>query len=186
MEKTFNVNLGTDSFPINEDGYYALKGYFADISSRLSEDERQGVMEEVELRTAELLRESRLFPSQVISMEMVSRVIQVIGSADTFGENTSSEEFAENVNKQRGLADDIRKTLQGRLYRSRKERVVGGVCGGLAKYFNIDPTIVRLLFIAFILLAGTGILVYIIMWIVVPLDPTELGGDPVKQSKTKV
>lgn len=184
MKKTFNVNLGTVSFPIDEDAYYTLKGYFADISSRLSEEERQGVMEEVELRTAELLRESRLFPSQVISMEMVSKVIEVIGSAENFGPETSSAEFAKNINEQRGFADEIRETLRGKLYRSRKDKLVGGVCGGLADYFNIDPTIIRLLFVAFIALGGTGLIAYLIMWVVIPIDPRGLGGDPVRGGGT--
>jgi phage shock protein C len=57
-----------------------------------------------------------------------------------------------------------------RLYRSEKDKMIGGVCGGLAQYFNIDPTVVRLIFVLFLLLGGPGLLVYIIMWIVVPMD----------------
>lgn len=55
-----------------------------------------------------------------------------------------------------------------RLYRSRKERMMCGVCGGVAEYFNIDPTIVRLLFLLFVFGAGSGILAYIIAAIVIP------------------
>jgi len=55
-----------------------------------------------------------------------------------------------------------------RIYRSRTERVIGGVCGGIAEYFGIDPTLVRLLWVFIILLAGTGILFYIICWIIIP------------------
>lgn len=55
-----------------------------------------------------------------------------------------------------------------RLTRSKTDRFVGGVCGGLAKYFNIDPSIMRLLMVAFALLGGPGIIVYIVMWLVVP------------------
>jgi phage shock protein C len=58
-----------------------------------------------------------------------------------------------------------------RLYRSRDERMVGGVSGGLATYLNTDPTLIRLLFVLFALLGGPGIIAYIIMWIVVPLEP---------------
>ena len=56
-----------------------------------------------------------------------------------------------------------------RLYRSRKDKIIGGVCGGIAEYFNIDPVIVRLLWIILVLLGGTGILAYIIALIIVPL-----------------
>jgi phage shock protein C len=58
-----------------------------------------------------------------------------------------------------------------RLYRSQNERMIAGVCGGLAQYFNIDPTIVRLIFVLLVLTASTGFWIYVIMWIVVPEEP---------------
>ena len=60
-----------------------------------------------------------------------------------------------------------------RLYRSRNQRVIAGVCGGLAEYFNLDPTWIRLIFILLSLLGvGSFIIVYIIFWIIVPLAPS--------------
>ena len=56
-----------------------------------------------------------------------------------------------------------------RLYRSRKERIIAGVCGGLAEYFGMDPTWMRLIFLLFLLLGGSAILVYLIMWMIVPI-----------------
>jgi phage shock protein C len=58
--------------------------------------------------------------------------------------------------------------MQKRLYRSTKDRMLAGVCGGLAEYFEIDPVIMRVLFVVITLGAGVGILGYIILWIVVP------------------
>jgi len=58
-----------------------------------------------------------------------------------------------------------------RLYRSRKERMVAGVCGGLAEYFDVDPTIIRLLAVLLALAGGPGLVVYIVMAIVVPEEP---------------
>lgn len=60
-----------------------------------------------------------------------------------------------------------------RLYRSRKERMFAGVCGGLAEYFSIDPTLVRLFFVFTALAGGPGLIAYIIMMIVVPETPLE-------------
>ena len=60
-----------------------------------------------------------------------------------------------------------------KLYRSQDERMLGGVCGGLGEYFNIDPVIVRLIFVAFALVAGGGLLLYLIMWLFIPQEPTE-------------
>ncbi len=63
--------------------------------------------------------------------------------------------------------------MKDRLYRSRKERVIGGVCGGLAEYFGIDPIIVRIVLVLLVLGHGIGILAYIILWIAVPEEPIQ-------------
>ncbi len=55
-----------------------------------------------------------------------------------------------------------------KLYRSRNRRMVAGVCGGLADYFDIDPTVIRLLFLILAVFGGSGLVVYLVMWIVVP------------------
>lgn len=61
-----------------------------------------------------------------------------------------------------------------RFYRSRHDSVLGGVAGGLGKYFSIDPVLFRILFVALVFAGGGGLLVYIILWIAVPLDPNYL------------
>ena len=61
--------------------------------------------------------------------------------------------------------------MNKRLYRSYKDKMLGGVAGGLAEYFNIDPTLVRVLFLVVLFIGGTGILAYIIMWIIIPEEP---------------
>jgi phage shock protein C len=58
-----------------------------------------------------------------------------------------------------------------RLYRSRDERMISGVCGGIGKYFNVDPTLIRLLFVLFALAGGPGLIAYIILAIIVPEEP---------------
>ncbi|MFH1473819.1 MAG: PspC domain-containing protein [Candidatus Aenigmatarchaeota archaeon] len=60
-----------------------------------------------------------------------------------------------------------------RLYRSGKNKILGGVCGGLADYFNVDPTIVRILWIIFGLAYGSGLLAYLIAWIIIPRNPRD-------------
>jgi len=60
--------------------------------------------------------------------------------------------------------------MEKRLYRSRTDRVIWGVCGGLAKYFDVDPTIIRVIAVLLIFASGFGILAYIIMAIIVPLE----------------
>jgi phage shock protein C len=60
-----------------------------------------------------------------------------------------------------------------RLYRSRKNRYIAGVCGGIAEYFGVDPTLVRLLTLLSILIPGPQFILYIIAWIVIPEEPTD-------------
>jgi phage shock protein C len=60
-----------------------------------------------------------------------------------------------------------------RLYRSANDRILGGVCGGIAEYFGVDPVVIRLLWVLFTLIYGTGILAYIIAWIIIPRNPKQ-------------
>lgn len=72
-----------------------------------------------------------------------------------------------------------------KLYRSREDKMVSGVCGGLAKYFEVDSTLVRLLMVLLVL-TGVGLIGYLIAWIVVPFDPKEKGSDKVVQKIHKM
>jgi phage shock protein C len=66
--------------------------------------------------------------------------------------------------------------MQKRLQRSRTEKMIGGVCGGFAEYFSVDPTLVRVIWVAMTLVVGVGILLYLILWLVMPLEsPAPLG-----------
>jgi phage shock protein C len=58
-----------------------------------------------------------------------------------------------------------------KLYRSRTDRKLAGVCGGLAQYFNADPTLIRVLFVVLALLGGPGLVIYLVLWILVPEEP---------------
>ncbi len=58
-----------------------------------------------------------------------------------------------------------------KLYRSKTNRKLAGVCGGLAQYFNIDATMIRVLFILLAVLGGSGLVLYVAMWIIVPKEP---------------
>lgn len=73
-----------------------------------------------------------------------------------------------------------------KLYRSRKDRMVAGVAGGVAEYFNVDPTLIRLAFVFLLLWGGGGFLLYIIMWIVVPEEPMEMDATPPPASSEEV
>ncbi len=81
--------------------------------------------------------------------------------------------------------------MKQRLYRSRSGKMIGGVCTGLGEYFDLDPVLIRLLFVVFIFLNGMGLLAYIILWIVVPWQPefiipssSSIETDPLQSSES--
>ena len=73
--------------------------------------------------------------------------------------------------------------MNKKLYRSRKDKMIGGVAGGLGEYFEIDPTLVRIIFVVSLFLGGTGILAYVILWIVVPEEPWTFNMGPGEEKK---
>ncbi len=72
--------------------------------------------------------------------------------------------------------------LEKKLYKSNKNKMLGGVCGGIGEYFHIDPTLVRLGFVGLCILAGGGLLAYILALIIIPEAPA--GYDPDAQAQT--
>ena len=78
------------------------------------------------------------------------------------------------------MADEVKK-----LYRSKDDRWLGGVCGGIARYFNVDSTIIRVLFILLALVIGGGILVYIILWIIIPEEPDDLAVESAPEAESE-
>ena len=67
--------------------------------------------------------------------------------------------------------------MQKKLYRSKKDKMIAGICGGIAEYFDVDSTLIRLLTVIFILLGGAGFVVYIIAWIIIPETPEKVSDD---------
>jgi phage shock protein PspC (stress-responsive transcriptional regulator) len=72
-----------------------------------------------------------------------------------------------------------------KLYRSRDNRMIGGVCGGLGEFFDIDPTLIRLLFVLLTIFGGSGVLVYLVMLLIVPEEPLEGTSSPPVQEQVE-
>ena len=67
--------------------------------------------------------------------------------------------------------------MEKKLYRSEKDSMIAGVCGGIAEYFDVDSTLIRLLTVIFVLLGGAGVVAYIIAWIIIPKNPGLVSDD---------
>jgi phage shock protein C len=79
--------------------------------------------------------------------------------------------------------------MKKKLYRSKKDHMIAGVCGGIAEYFDVDPTLIRLLTVLFVILGGAGVAVYVIAWIVIPKNPEGVSDDKLdkrEESKKKI
>lgn len=155
MKKTFNINLGGYAFTINEDAYEMLSEYLGEIERRQPED--QYILTEQQM--AEILREEG-FPG-IIDKPAVKKLMNRYGSPYQFGEAAPQP------------APIPLERREKRLYRSRTDKMLGGVCGGIADYFGIDPTGVRIITLVLVLIWGSGLLAYLVLWIVVPMAPKD-------------
>lgn len=165
MNKTLNVNIGGLPFVIDEDAHLMLRSYLNQIESRLTPLEKAEIMEDVENRIADIFSQSVNIRMQVINSIMVQKAIEIIGSADAFGEPRHNQPFNREA---------IKEVFSKRFYRSRKNRVLAGVCGGLSSYIDVDVSIIRIvIFILGIGSAGSFFLIYLILWIAVPEEPIQ-------------
>lgn len=162
MKETVNVNIGSEAFTLDTDAYRTLRSYFDDIRSRLPEDDAE-TMTDIESRMAEIFRERIGSPMLVVTLDVVRNAINQMGTPDEFGERHGGT--------QAPGAEEEPEAEPRRLYRSRTERSIAGICGGLAEFFNADPTLLRLITLLLILFGGLSIWAYIILWIVIPEAP---------------
>jgi phage shock protein PspC (stress-responsive transcriptional regulator) len=182
VKKTIKINLSGTIFQIDEDAYDHLKKYLDAIGRHFSGKEGgEEILNDIETRIAELFREKRAREEEVITLILVTEVIEIMGDPEEII-NTGDDETSSGGSTYAGSGSSSR-----RLYRDPENSVIGGVCGGLGAYFNIDPLIFRILFIVLFFLGGASVLVYIILWIVLPKALTaaqklEMRGEPVTVS----
>jgi phage shock protein PspC (stress-responsive transcriptional regulator) len=137
------------------------------------EESSSEILSDIETRMAELFRIKLTTYKQVINIADVRQAISVLGAPEDIADSdgpTSRGKFSSPG--------------YHRMYRDTDNRVIGGVCSGMGAYWNIDPVIVRIIFIALALAGGIGVLVYLILYIVLPEAKTtaqkiEMKGEPV-------
>lgn len=161
MKETVNVNIGSEAFTLDEDAYRVLRSYLDDIRSRLPEYDTE-TMGDIESRIAELFGEIVTSPMRVITLETVRVAMNRMGSPSEFGERRNRGEAWEEAQAE---------PQPRKLFRSRTNRSIAGICGGLGEFFDVDPTLIRLLMLLLILLGGLSIWAYIILWIIIPEEP---------------
>lgn len=158
MKKTFTINISGTLFHIEEDAYEQLLEYLLKLKEHFGSDvEGREIVADIESRISELFTEKSKGEQKVVVSAWVDEVIKTMGTP---------EDFREQGEAQEPLAGKTRR--QRRLYRNFDNRVIGGVCSGLGAYFNMDPLVMRILFVVLFFAQGIGLLVYLILWIAVP------------------
>lgn len=156
MKKTLTINIGYSIFNIDEDAYEILNKYLDSIKDYFQKiDNDPDIIKDFELRIAENFSSKVSSSKQCIDLSDVKEVIEIMGSLDDFKEIYNDTE-TENVKEEK---------KSNKLFRDSSNRIIGGVCSGIAEYFKIDPIIVRVLFFIAVPL---NLIIYIIFWIGIP------------------
>ncbi|WP_237274865.1 PspC domain-containing protein [Tenacibaculum ovolyticum] len=163
MNKTININLGGFFFHIDEIAYQKLKRYLEAIGRSLSDDPqgKNEIISDIEARISELLSEKITDARQVVNENDIEEVITIMGQPEDYAE------AEENYNDNSSYSTKTRSQSSKKLFRDGSDKFLGGVCSGIAHYFNIDVIWIR---IAFIVLVASGFspLAYVILWVLLP------------------
>jgi phage shock protein PspC (stress-responsive transcriptional regulator) len=180
MNKTININLGGIFFHIDEVAYQKLKLYLDAIRRSLSNDPqgRDEILNDIEHRIGELLSERVKDQRQVVNENDIDEITKIMGKPEDY---LVDEEIFEDEPKYRT------RTSSKKLFRDTDDKFLGGVCSGLAHYIGIDIIWMRIIWLILLFFFGTGVLIYILLWILVPAAETtaeklQMKGEPVNIS----
>ena len=179
MKKIININFHSRVIPIEESAYEILQQYIESLRRYFAHEEgRDEIISDIENRFAELFSETLKKGAACITDADVNAIIASMGRPEEFegedgrpadtgaasGQQTGAGATSSaNPNWQYATGEDSR-----RLYRAGNDKILGGVCAGLANYLRLDPAIVRIIFVLITFGWGAGFLLYIILWIVLP------------------
>jgi phage shock protein PspC (stress-responsive transcriptional regulator) len=180
MNKTVNMNLGGFFFHIDEDAYQKLNRYFDAIRRSLSNDGRDEIMNDIESRISELFSEKLTNNKQVLGIKEVDDVIAVMGQPEDY-------KIEDDEPKQTNFSTNYNPIKTRKLYRDVEGGLIGGVLSGFGYYLGIDKIWLRLIMLVLLFTFGTGVLVYLIFWIIMPEAKTtseklDMRGEPINIS----
>lgn len=166
MRKTVSISISGMLFHVEEQAYKKLEQYLTSIRSHFAtyEDEAE-IVSDIENRIAEHFSEKLNKSKKVINEGDVDDLITHMGTVKDFAEFEGEQEHA-HTEKEAPTGSPKR------LYRDPDNQMIAGVAAGIANYFGIDPTIVRLIFLLTLIPGGTGVLIYVILWMVLPIAKT--------------
>lgn len=187
MNKTVNINLAGTSFHIDEDAFGKLSRYLDAIRRSLKgADGSEEIMQDIEARIGELFSEKIESPSQVITLKNLDEVIAVMGQPEDY--EVDDEIFEDVPPTSRSYSKSRGNASHKQLFRDIDNKYISGVSSGLGHYFGVDAIWIRLAWVLLIVAGfGSPIVVYILLWILVPpalttSDKLRMTGEPVNIS----
>lgn len=164
MNKTVTINISGIIFHIEEDAYEKLSKYLGTIKGYFSKtDGGNEIMSDIEARIAEMLQSKTNSIKQVVLIADVDSVIETMGKPEEFGETNHESEDSSHTTE-----DPQTETVKKRMFRDPDNKAIGGVCSGIAAYFDVDIVWIRLAMFLLIFFGGVSLWIYIILWIVIP------------------
>tara|TARA_B110000116_G_scaffold63240_1_gene54202 strand:- start:26 stop:1285 length:1260 start_codon:yes stop_codon:yes gene_type:complete len=157
MKKTHTINIGHSIFNIDEDAYEILYKYLDSIKTYFNTIDNEGeIIKDFELRIAENFSSKTSDFKKSIDLNDVKNMIKIMGTLDDFKEIYDGVDTENNNDKSE---------VNNKLYRDTSNRIIAGVCSGIAEYFKIDPIIVR---VVFFIAVPLNLIIYIILWLGIP------------------
>jgi phage shock protein PspC (stress-responsive transcriptional regulator) len=169
MNKTVTINISGIIFHIDEDAYEKLSKYLSTIKGYFTSNESGNeIIADIEARIAELLQAKVTPFRQVILMADVDDVINALGKPEEFVDGESTTNTDTNTSSKQSESHTQTGKTKRRLFRDPDDKAIGGVCAGVAHYFNVDIVWIRLATFLLIFFGGVSLWVYIILWIIIP------------------
>jgi phage shock protein PspC (stress-responsive transcriptional regulator) len=170
MKKVININFQGRVIPIEETAYEMLQNYIGTLRSYFANEEgRDEIINDIENRIGELFDDKLKKGAACIMDADVDNIMNSMGRPEDFDRDEEpSRPAGEKTYQSASPAYEEPAYSKKRLFRDEEDKILGGVASGLAHYLNIDPAVMRILFAVLVLAGGSGFLIYIILWIVLP------------------
>lgn len=178
MKQVININFQGRIVPIEVTAYEILKNYIESLTQHFAAEEgKEEIINDIENRIGELFQERIKAGATCIEDDDVNAIIKSIGRPQDF-DDAQPTSNTENANQSSNQKQTQFTTASGRkrLFRDENHKLVGGVCSGIANYFDVDIAVIRVLFLILLFSFGIGFIPYIILWIVVPSTATTVIG----------
>ena len=165
MKKTLSVNLGGMVYHIDEDAYALLTDYLQDVRHHLGDEaSSEEVLKDIEQRMSELFTEWMHGNREVVTKPDVERVVDILGRPEQY----ESEEAGTSGMGDASFAERPNDRRLRKLYRDPQNAILAGVCSGMGYYLNVGAVLPRLVFVLLTWFGGSGILLYLLCWIIIP------------------